>query len=163
MTLSERNKGNQYAKKHGMYNTRIHRIWHSMYCRCYYAGTNKYNNYGGKGIKVCEEWKHTQGFINFYNWAMGNGYDESLTLDRIDNDGNYEPQNCRWVTPKQQGRNKSNNVFYEFNGETKTGSQWCEEYGVSYTTFKDRLQRGWTIEQALTITTKGMHQKVFKS
>ena len=88
--------------KHGLSKTRIHRIWHSMYCRCYYPKTNGYKNYGGRGIKVCEEWKHLDGFINFYNWAMSHGYNDYLTLDRIDNDKDYEPSNCRWITPKEQ-------------------------------------------------------------
>ena len=140
---------------------RLTNIYSMMKQRCYNTNSQNFKYYGGKGVSVCDEWRNNS--QAFYDWAMTHGYKDGLTLDRIDNDGNYEPQNCRWVTPKQQGRNRSNNVFYEFNGETKTGSQWCEEYGVSYTTFKDRLERGWTIEQALTITTKGMHQKVFKS
>lgn len=153
-------KGNKNAVKHGLSNTRLHRIWHSMYCRCYYKSTNQYKNYGGKGIKVCEEWKHIEGFINFYNWAMTNGYRDDLTLDRIDNDKNYSPQNCRWVTCKQQCRNKTNNVYYTFKGETKTSKEWCEIYNISQTTLNDRLKRNWTLEQALTISTKGNHRKV---
>ena len=153
-------KGNKNSIKHGLSNTRFHRIWHSMYCRCYYSSTNQYKNYGGKGIKVCEEWKHIEGFINFYNWAMSNGYREDLTLDRIDNDKNYCPQNCRWVTYKQQCRNKTNNVYYTFKGETKTSKEWCEIYNISQTTLKERLKRNWTLEQALTISTKGNHKKV---
>lgn len=153
-------KGNKNAVKHGLSNTRLHRIWHSMYCRCYYKSTNQYKNYGGKGIKVCEEWKHIEGFVNFYNWAMTNGYRDDLTLDRIDNDKNYSPQNCRWVTCKQQCRNRTNNVYYTFKGETKTSKEWCEIYNISQTTLNDRLKRNWTLEQALTISTKGNHRKV---
>lgn len=153
-------KGNKNAVKHGLSNTRLHRIWHSMYCRCYYKSTNQYKNYGGKGIKVCEEWKHIEGFVNFYNWAMANGYRDGLTLDRIDNEKNYSPQNCRWVTYKQQCRNRTNNVYYTFKGETKTSKEWCEIYNISQTTLNDRLKRNWTLEQALTISTKGNHRKV---
>lgn len=152
-------KGNQNAVKHGLSNTRLHKIWHSMYCRCYYKSTNQYKNYGGRGIKVCEEWKHIQGFINFYNWAINNGYEETLTLDRIDNNKGYCPSNCRWITPKEQSNNRRNNVYYTFNGETKTSKQWCELYNISQTTLLDRLKRGWTLEQALTISTKGNHRK----
>lgn len=115
---------------------------------------------GGKGIKVCEEWKHIEGFINFYNWAIKNGYEENLTLDRIDNNKDYCPSNCRWKTPKEQSNHRTNNVHYTFNGETKTSKQWCEIYNVSQTTLLDRLKRGWTLEQALTISTKGTHRKV---
>ena len=146
--------------KHGLSKTRLHRIWHSMYCRCYYKSTNQYKNYGGKGIKVCEEWKHMEGFINFYNWAINNGYSDELTLDRIDNEKNYCPENCRWITLKEQANHKTNNVIYTFNGKTQTASQWCEEYGILQTTLNDRLKRGWTLEQALTISTKGLQRKV---
>lgn len=149
--------------KHGLSKTRIHKIWHSMYCRCYYPKTNGYKNYGGRGIKVCEEWKHLDGFINFYNWAMSHGYNDYLTLDRIDNDKDYEPSNCRWITPKEQSNHRRNNVYYTINGITKTSKQWCEYYGINQTTFKDRLNRGWTLEQALTISTKGKHKKVDKT
>ena len=91
-------------------------IRHSMYCRCYYPSTNQYKNYGGKGIKVCDEWKHIEGFINFYNWAINNGWDKSLTIDRIDNDGNYCPENCRWITQSEQLNNTSRNHHIEWNG-----------------------------------------------
>lgn len=148
----------KYAKTHGLSKTRLHRIWHSMYCRCYYPATNQFKNYGGKGIKVCEEWK--KDFVKFYNWAMENGYQENLTLDRVDNEKDYCPLNCRWKTPKEQSNHRTNNVYYTFNGETKTSKQWCEIYGVSQTTLLDRLKRGWTLEQALTISTKGTHRKV---
>lgn len=153
-------KGNKNAIKHGLSKTRLHRIWHSMYCRCYYSSTNQFKNYGGKGIKICDEWKHIEGFVNFYNWAMSNGYEENLTLDRIDNDKDYCPSNCRWVTVKEQANHRTNNVYYTFNGETKTSKQWCEIYGISQTTLLDRLKRGWSLEQALTIPTKGTHRKV---
>lgn len=157
-----KNKGNKNAVKHGLSKTRLYTIWHSMYCRCYYKSTNQYKNYGGKGIKVCEEWKSSQGFLNFYNWAINNGYEEKLTLDRIDSNKNYCPENCRWVTSKSQSNNKTNNVFYTFNGETKTAKQWCELYSISQTTLNDRLKRGWSLEQALTISTQGNHKKVNK-
>ena len=151
---------NKNAVKHGLSKTRLHRIWHSMYCRCYYPTTNQYKNYGGRGIKVCEQWKHIEGFVRFYNWAINNGYEDHLSLDRIDNNGDYCPENCRWVTKKEQSNHRTNNVLYTFNGETKTSKQWCEIYGISQTTFRDRLNRGWSLEQALTISTKGTHRKV---
>ena len=153
-------QGNKLAEKHGLSHTRLHRIWHSMYCRCYYKTTNQYKNYGGKGIKVCNEWKHIEGFINFYNWAIHNGYKEELTLDRIDNEKDYCPENCRWSTPKFQSNHKTNNVYYTYKGKMQTSKQWCDEYNISQTTFKDRLKRGWTLEQALTISTKGNYKKV---
>lgn len=154
-------QGNQNALKHGLSKTRLHRIWHSMYCRCYYKSTNQYKNYGGKGIKVCEEWKHMKGFLNFYNWAINNGYKENLTLDRIDNNKDYSPNNCKWSTSKEQSNHKTNNVYYTFKGKTQTSKQWCNEYKISQTTLNDRLKRGWTLEQALTISTKGNYKKVY--
>lgn len=153
--------GNQLAKKHGLSKTRLHNIWHSMYCRCYYPSTNQYKNYGGKGIEVCEEWKNAEGFVNFYEWAINNGYDEKLTLDRIDNEKNYCPENCRWSTSKFQSNHKTNNVYYTFKNKTQTAKQWCEEYGILQTTLNDRLKRGWTFEQTLTIPTKGKYRKVW--
>lgn len=152
--------GNKNSVTHGLSGTRLHRIWHSMYCRCYYKSTNQYKNYGGKGIEVCKEWK--KDFMNFYNWAINNGYEEHLTLDRIDNNKGYYPENCRWATVKEQANHRTTNVYYTFNGETKTGKQWCEIYNISQTTLNDRLKRGWSLEQALTISTQGNHKKVNK-
>lgn len=152
--------GNKNGVKHNLYNTRLSRIWHSMYCRCNYPSTNQYKNYGGKGIKVCEEWCGREGFLNFYNWAINNGYQDTLTLDRIDNNKDYTPHNCRWLTQKEQANHRTNNKIIEINGIIKTSKQWCEMYNISQTTLNDRLKRGWTIEQALTISTKGNHRKV---
>ena len=91
---------------------------------------------------------------------MENGYKENLTLDRIDVNGNYCPENCKWSTAKQQSRNMRTNRYYTYNGETKTQIEWCEEYNICPTTFSDRIKSGWTIEQALTISTKGTNRKV---
>jgi len=97
-TLSQR------MTKHGMYKSRIYDIWHCMKDRCYREGNSKYYLYGGRGIRVCDEWKND--FVPFYEWAMSNGYKDDLTLDRIDSDGNYEPSNCRWATVTEQNRNR---------------------------------------------------------
>lgn len=154
--------GNKNAEKHGLSHTRLHRIWHSMYCRCNYKSTNGYKNYGGRGITVCNEWIGIEGFVRFYNWAIENGYKDGLTLDRINLNGNYEPSNCKWSTPKEQSNHRRNSRYITFNNKTKTAKQWCDLYKISQTTFNDRLNRGWTIEQALTIPTKGLYRKVYK-
>lgn len=151
-------KCNRSSYKHGMTNTRLFHIWQNMRGRCYCKTNYDYKDYGNRGIKICDEWEYE--FLNFYNWAINNGYSDELTLDRIDNEKDYCPENCRWSTAKFQSNHKTNNVYYTFKRKTQTSKQWCDEYGISQTTFIDRLKRGWTLEQALTIPTKGTHRKV---
>ena len=127
--------------KHGMKHTRIYEIWCGMKKRCYNQNSKNFPQYGGKGIIVCDDWKND--FLKFYDWSMKNGYQENLTIDRIDNNGNYEPSNCRWITHKQQQRNRTNNIYLEHNGETKTLSGWCiimnEPYKRIYSRIKSAL------------------------
>ena len=103
-----------------------------------------YIYYGAKGISVCEEWM--QSFINFYEWAMLNGYNDNLTLDRIDPNGNYEPNNCRWVTMKQQDNNRTDNIKIEFMGEVKTIPEWAELLNLKQYVIRNRLKRGWSVD-----------------
>lgn len=111
---------------HGMTNTRIWDIWNSMRYRCQNPKDYNYKYYGERGISVCKEWK--ENFINFYNWAMSNGYNDNLTIDRIDVNGNYCPENCRWVDMVVQGNNTRRNIWYK----GKTLAQWCRENGWEY-------------------------------
>ena len=129
-------------RRKGISHSRIYTIYRGMIYRC---NRNYHENkrYYGRGIKVCQEWLGENGFYNFYNWAMNNGYSDNLTIDRIDNDGNYEPTNCRWVTMHDQQNNKNNNIRISYNGETKTLSQWCEELSLNYRTVLARNRRGW--------------------
>lgn len=152
----------QKTSKHNMSKTRIFRIWSLMKDRCYNSKSTQYINWGGRGIKVCDEWLGENGFINFYNWAMANGYIEEqlpngrnkLELDRIDNDGNYEPSNCRWATHKQQQNNKRNNRLITYNGETRNITEWTEFMRFPKYLLKNRLDYGWSIEKALTTPVK---------
>lgn len=127
---------------HGMSNTKLYRIWCDMRKRCRDKNVQHYDRYGGRGIKVCDEWNIE--FMPFYEWAMANGYKEGLSIDRIDNNGSYEPSNCRWVSSREQKWNTSQNVFIEHDGERKCLAQWCEELGVSYSAASARIERGET-------------------
>ena len=134
---------------HGKSKIRLYSIWHGMKERCYNVNHDRYKDYGGKGTTIFDEWKNN--FQSFYDWAMANGYKDSLTIDRIDTNGNYEPANCRWITNKEQQNNRTDNHYVTFNGETKTLKEWSEFLGVNYSTLNHRInQYGWSIEKALT-------------
>jgi hypothetical protein len=127
--------------KHGMYGTRIYRIWAAMKRRCYNTNYKEYYLYGGRGIKVCQEWLF---FPRFKKWAIENGYDENLTLDRIDNERGYEPSNCRWTSPKAQSNNRRSNKVIEYNGQFKTLKEWSEIIGINYKCLYKRYKNGWS-------------------
>ena len=146
--------------KHGMFNTRLYVAWSHMRQRCNNPSNKEYRNYGARGISICEEWDE---FINFYNWAMANGYEKTLTIDRIDNDGNYEPNNCRWVTMAVQESNKRTNHYIEFNGEKMTMSQCAKMNGVSINAFRYHVcNLGYSPEEAVeSILYKREHPEEF--
>lgn len=110
--------------KHNLCNTRIYHIWEGIKGRCLNKNNKDYKNYGGRNISLYSEWKN---FINFYNWAIKNGYKENLQIDRINVNGNYEPINCRWVSSSIQNNNKRNNKIIIIDGISKTISQWSKE------------------------------------
>ena len=139
---------------HGKSRTKLNFVRQSMLQRCYNKKCKAYRWYGAKGIIVCDEWKND--LMSFYNWAMENGYKEGLTLDRIKSTGNYEPSNCRWVAMDIQQRNKSNNVFIEFNGETMCVTDWANRIGIDHETLNKRL-KNWTLEKALTTPKQEQH------
>lgn len=146
--------------KHGGYGTRLYNILDKMKYRCNNVKSKDYKNYGARGIKVCDEWLDKEtGFMNFYNWAMKNGYRDDLSIDRIDNNGDYEPSNCRWVNNITQCNNRRANKYVTYHGKTKTITQWSRLVGISASTISQRLKRGWTIEQTLTISSDGRHRK----
>ena len=132
---------------HGKFNTRIYRIWGNMKGRCYCKSRREYKNYGNRGITVCDEWLHD--FQAFYDWAMNNGYNENLTLDRKDVNGNYEPSNCRWITNEEQQSNKRYNKMITYSGETRSLAQWAREYNMCYKTLQKRIDK-WGTERAFS-------------
>ena len=117
-----------------------------MKCRCGKTKNKNYKRYGGRGIDVCPEWK--KDFMNFYNWAILNGYDSELTLDRINNNKNYEPLNCRWATYKEQARNRCNTRIIEYQGIYLPLSTWCDELSLNYNRVLQRIDAGWSVENA---------------
>lgn len=133
---------------HGCTHTRLFKIWSGMKERCYRHAHSYYMDYGGREIKICEEWKNN--FLTFKKWAEANGYTENLTIDRIDVDGDYSPENCRWATMREQQNNKRNNRKIEYNGESHTVTEWAEITGIGKTTIKERLNRGWGAEKTLS-------------
>ena len=131
-------------RTHGMSHTRLHNIWVTMRQRCEKPNGGAYHKYGAKGIKVCSEWS---AFENFRDWSFANGYTDTLTIDRINPFGNYEPSNCRWVTQKVQQNNRSNNIHLTYNGEIHTLTEWESITGIPYRVLYDRVRRKWKTER----------------
>jgi hypothetical protein len=138
--------------KHGMRKTRLYNIWIGMRQRCNDPKSIGYSNYGGRGIKVCREWQ--KDFKTFSVWALSNGYSEHLCIDRINNDGGYSPDNCRWVTNKANCNNTSVNHYIKINGVTKTLMEWSEYLAVPRSTMSSRVSRGWKPRDLLRPVTK---------
>jgi len=126
----------------------VYLAWHAMLQRCENPSIKYYKDYGGRGITVCAEWHDP---VVFIDWALANGWRKGLTIDRINNNGNYEPSNCRWVTQKENNRNKRSNHLITFNGKTQTMAQWAEEVDIGPCTLRYRINNlHWPIERALT-------------
>lgn len=138
----------KYRFREGYYPTRLRHIWNLMHNRCKNTKSADYPRYGGRGIKVCDEWSgRTTGFWNFVDWSLENGYTEQLSIDRIDNDGPYAPWNCRWATPKEQANNTAKNVCITYNGETHTASEWEGITGISQSTILKRYRSGKSLDE----------------
>jgi len=136
--------------QHGMTDRPEYRIWQTMRRRCSCPRNPKYPNYGGRGIKVCERW---QSFENFYA-DVGPRPSRAYSLDRIDNNGNYEPGNCRWATSREQANNTRQNRHIVAFGEQRTLAQWARRSGIDAEVIRKRLSRGWDTEKAITAPTR---------
>lgn len=128
--------------------TRLYKIYDGMKQRCTNPNYVRSKDYMGRGITICKEWLDS--YKAFEEWALNNGYADNLSIDRIDNDGNYEPNNCRWADAKTQANNRRDVKKYTYNGKTLSVSEWAREVGKPRATIEGRLLRGWTIERALT-------------
>lgn len=137
------------ATKHGLSQNRLYRIWCGIRYRCYNVDGPSYRHYGGRGITMCDEWYSD--YSTFREWALTNGYTDQLTIDRIDVNGNYEPDNCRWTTRQRQSMNRRNTMELSLHGETKSLKEWVEDARcvVKYHTAYQRLLNGWDLERAL--------------
>lgn len=140
----------QKQQKHGFSKHPLYRVRCLMIERTSNPKNCHYNLYGGRGITVCDEWKNNP--KSFFEWAIANGYKRGLSIDRIDNNGNYCPENCRWVTQKEQTRNTRRNNVLSYNGKTMCVSDWAKQLGFSHpVAINNRLKRGWSIEKALSV------------
>ena len=132
------------STRHGQHRSKTYKIWSGMKQRCLCVSNANFSRYGGRGITVCERWLVFENFIA----DMGEK-PAGMSLDRIDNDGNYEPGNCRWATIKTQARNMRSNVRWTHNGECLTIAEWAERAGIDRTLLRNRVARGWSIEEAM--------------
>lgn len=145
----QREKIKNRMTTHGKTKTRLYRIWARMKNRCYCKNNSAYSDYGGRGIIVCDEWRND--FDAFYDWAISHGYKDNLSIDRIDCNGNYEPDNCRWSTSEVQNNNKRNNDYIEYNNETHTLAEWGKILGIRRATLWARIYNyNWSIDRAFT-------------
>jgi hypothetical protein len=146
----QREMTRERATQHSLTGTPLYKVFDNMMLRCYSPISRGYKNYGGRGIKVCLAWREDRGM--FFNWAENSGYKVGLQLDRINNNGNYCPENCRWVTRKENCNNKRNTIKLTLNGETFSLSRWSAEKGINYKTLKSRkCDYGWSDEETLTL------------
>lgn len=134
------------TRTHGLTTHPLYRRWKGMIQRCESDGIGK-DLYKDRGISVCPLWR--KDFKKFFDWAVANGFEESLTIERIDNDKGYSPENCRWVTPFEQNRNQRTNITITHDGESLILKDWCAKLGINYGTVRDRVRRGSTYKKAL--------------
>lgn len=128
---------------------RLYNIYNGMRARCYNINCSSYKYYGGRGIKICNEW--LEDFFKFMQWSISNGYKDDLSIDRIDVNGNYEPSNCRWITMEEQENNKRDNIFIKYKNEIKTLKQWSKILKIPYGTVYNRYSKKFNVDDILSI------------
>lgn len=153
-----------FCSKKAKNNPRLYRVYQSIKTRCYNPKNQNYYLYGGRGIKLCNEWLV---FDNFCDWALASGYDKDAefgkcTIDRIDPDKDYSPSNCRWVSMCEQNNNRRNNRKITYNGTTKTATEWSREIGIESCLIRERINNGWTVEEALSIPVLGRCEHYYR-
>lgn len=141
--------------KHGLHKSPLYRVWVRMHQRCYDPKIEKYPHYGGRGITVCERWHD----VTKFHEDMSPLYRDGLWLDRIDNDGPYSPENCRWTARSTQQRNKRNNIVISFNGRSQVLQDWCDELGIRYGLVWDRIRAGWEPVKALSTPARAIRRR----
>lgn len=155
----QKDKVRENHLKHNQSYSKLYANWCNMRYRCNVPTNLNYYKYGARGISVCKEWDNTEnGFHNFYEWSIANGYKEtpndkgrnSLSIDRIDNDGDYCPENCRWVNATTQQNNMRRNHLITYNGKTQSIAEWAREFNIPYNVFNTRINHNWSIERAIT-------------
>lgn len=145
------------AKKRIYKNKRLYELISSIKQRCYNKNNKAYKNYGGRGIKVCDEWKNDNN--KFVEWALNSGYKKGLWIDRINNNGNYEPDNCRWITPKEQQNNKRTNHFLTYDGITHTIKEWSEIKNINYATLMRRVNNNQDLFSPIDVSKRHNFKK----
>lgn len=145
---SEHDSKGRFITKHGGKGTKLYGVWCAMKERCNNPHNKSYKNYGAKGIAVCEEW--SKSFAKFKEWSESNGYADGLTIDRKNSNGNYEPNNCRWVTTAEQNRNYSRNHFITYQGKTKCLCDWADYFGINRATVLFRLKQGKDLNEVFS-------------
>lgn len=140
-------KPNKNNLKHGLCNTRLYNIYRGMKQRCYYDKHSHYKDYGGRGITICKEWLHD--FQAFYDWSVTHGYDDNLTIDRVDNNKGYSPDNCRFVSNFEQQNNRRDNVYLTYDNKTLSIRDWAKELNVNVKTLYTRKFKNWNVKDVL--------------
>lgn len=135
------------GKEHNLSKHPLYRTFHGLKKRCYNKNCKSYKDYGGRGITICDEWLNS--FKSFYDWAMANGYEKGLSIERIDVNKGYSPENCTWIPFGDQAKNTRRSVFYEYKGEKKILGDWAKQYNLPFTCVRRRIDRGWSLERAL--------------